>query len=85
MIPTGFDGETHLLDKPDAMERDQCEPLSVQAGVLDGILVMQSCWKLTAEEIEEVNRTGRIWLGLCTNLHPAVILSGHRLPLEPIP
>lgn len=84
MISTGFDGETHLLDKPDSMERDQCEPLSVQVGCMDGILVQQSCWKLTADEVDEVARTGRIWLGVCANQHPAVILSGHRLPLEPL-
>ena len=36
-----------------------------------------SCWKLTAEELAEVNRTGRVWLGcMGATMQPAWI-SGH--------
>ena len=63
MIPTGFEGENAVLDRPDSMTVDQCEPLSVmRAKTEDGLPVVISCWKATAEELAEINRTGRVWL-----------------------
>lgn len=82
MTPIGFHGETHLLDKPQCMDREQCEPLPVQAGVLGDALVVQSCWKVTADELAEINRTGCVWLGVWGQQHPPVVVSGHRLNLE---
>lgn len=66
MIPTSFDEANHIIDKPDDMTREQCGPLNVWAGevIHDDFItpVMISCWKMTAEELKEVNRTGRIWV-----------------------
>lgn len=58
MVPTDFPESNHVLGKPDDMTADQCEPLSV---FVDGRVVV-SCWKITKEELEEFNRTGRIYL-----------------------
>lgn len=42
-----------------------------------------SCWQLTPEELEEVVKTGKIWLGVNTDYHPSVSLSVAS-PLESI-
>jgi hypothetical protein len=63
MIPTSFDESNHVLDKPKDMAREQCDALSVFVGqTQDGLPVVISCWKLTKEELEQINKTGRVWL-----------------------
>lgn len=77
MIPTAFDEENMVLNKPNAMTANQCEALSVYRGqYVDGTPVVISCWKMTAEEMEEVKRTGRIWLTVMGATMPPAHLSG---------
>lgn len=59
MIPTSFPESNHVFDKPSDMSRDHCDALSVWAGAVDDVVI--SCWKPTAEKLEEINRTGRVW------------------------
>lgn len=86
MIPIAFDEANIVLDKPDGVDYDICEPLNVLAGaVIDGdgeaCPMMISCWKLTAEELEEIIRTKRVWLKVAGVSHPMVLLSGTK-PFE---
>ena len=37
---------------------------------------MISCWKLTPEEIEEVARTGVVWLHVWAATHPPLYIGG---------
>jgi hypothetical protein len=37
--------------------------------------VMVTAWELTAEEVEQVQRHGRIWLGIMGTVHPPIWLS----------
>lgn len=76
--PCSFEGETHVLDKPKGMTRDQCVPLNVKLITYDDSIAFMSCWKLTQEELDEVNRTGKIWLIVLSSM-PPVIVSGIRL------
>lgn len=63
MFPASFDESNLVLDKPDDMTHDQCDPLSVFRGnTNDGLPVVISCWKCTAEELKEIQRTGRVWV-----------------------
>lgn len=65
MVPTGFNEENGLAEPPFGMSPDECDTLSVWRGWLDnvgGTPVTVSCWKMTKEELEEVIKTGRIWL-----------------------
>lgn len=63
MFPTAFAEENCVLDKPPQMTPDECEPLSVWRGLLtNGTPAVVSCWKPTKDELEEINKTGRIWL-----------------------
>lgn len=62
MFPTSFDEANRVYDKPSDMSYEQCEALSVWAGKnTDGGDVIVSCWKPTAKELEEINKTGRVW------------------------
>ena len=42
----------------------------------DGQPVVVSCFKMTAEELAEVNKTGRVWLIVYGHTMPPVILDG---------
>lgn len=82
MIPTSFDESNAVLDKPKCIGREDCTALSVLR-VTDGngFPVVISCWKLTKEELEEVNKTGRVWLGVLGTTMPPVYLTIAK-PLE---
>lgn len=88
MFPSDFDESNHVLDKPGDMDREECDPLCVEIGTVrvgfgdTPLPVVQSCWKLSAEELEEVNRTGRIWLTIVGRTMPPVMLSGSHIKLE---
>lgn len=71
MIPTAFDEDNCALGRHPGMTDEECGPLSVFRGNDEcGNPVVISCWKPTKEELEEINRTGRIW----------VIIHGHTMP-----
>ena len=63
MFPTDFDGSNHVIDKPHELSRDECEALNVFVGKFpDGQDVIVSCWKPTMDELEEIRKTGRVWV-----------------------
>ena len=62
MIAANFEESNLYFDKPEDMSYEECEALSVWAGhAADGQPLIISCWKPTKEELEEINKTGRIW------------------------
>lgn len=65
MIAASFPESNHVLDKPPEMDRETCTALSVFVGQTPApgaCPVVISCWKLTKEELEQINKTGRVWL-----------------------
>jgi hypothetical protein len=77
MESTAFDEENCVLGPPKGVGHDRCESISVWKGPLEnGTPVVISCWKLTKEELEEVNRTGRVWLMVWGESMPPVALKG---------
>lgn len=77
MTPTSFTESNHVLDKPPGWDYDQCEALSVCVTKQpDGMPVVISCWKVTAEELAEINRTGRVWLVVPGRSMPPVSVQG---------
>jgi hypothetical protein len=76
MNPIAFDEENALLDSPRGIPLDQCEPLPVYIGKEKEHDVIISCFKLTREELDEVNRTGRVWLVVRGRIMPMVALDG---------
>jgi hypothetical protein len=85
MVPTSFDEENLVLDGPPDMSADECAMLSVWRGFLgDGNPVVISCWKPTKEELDEITRTGRVWLLVWGTTMPPVHLTGEK-PFDPTP
>lgn len=77
MLPTSFNEENGVLDAPKGMSPDECEPLSVWRGPMDdGTPVVISCWKPTKEELEEIQRTGRVWIMVMGNTMPPILPVG---------
>lgn len=84
MIPTSFTESDAVLGRPQYMTDDECSCLSIlRTTTTDGTPVVLSCWKLTAEELEEVNRTGRVWLTVVGQTMPPVMVDGVK-PLEKV-
>jgi len=72
MKPVKFKEHNLNLTAPPGMSEEECAPLPV---FTDGQQCI-SCWELSAEEIEKVRRTGRIWLSVMSgNTQPPVWLS----------
>jgi hypothetical protein len=82
MVPSGFEESNTVLSKPDDMLHDDCECLSVlRTKDASGVPVVVSCWKPTQEEIDEITRTGRVWLVVLGHTMPPVSLCGQK-PIE---
>lgn len=62
MFATDFPESNHVYDKPADVSRDDCDPLNTYIGDLGNGVGSISCWKPTKEELEEINRTGRVWV-----------------------
>lgn len=69
--PAGFEGANVLLSG----EKAGCNDLEIFTDNIQSI----SCWRLTLEELEEVNRTGVVWLSTFSTTPPPVMISGHAL------
>ena len=77
MIPTSFDESDAFLGPPPGVSDEDCESLSIKRAVTpQGQPVVISCWKMTREELEEVNRTGRVWLLIWGQTMPPAALAG---------
>lgn len=77
MFPTNFDESNSFLDPPEGVDLEDCTALSVWQGPdTVGRPMIVSCWKPTAEELAEINRTGRVWLMVWGGMTPPAALSG---------
>lgn len=75
MIPASFPESNIALSRPKDMTDEQCSPLCVFKGEdVEGTPVIISLWKLTKEELEEINKTGRVWLCIYGRGMPPVAL-----------
>ena len=72
MIPCNFEHSNLVLGPPSGMDEDECASLFAFRGVDDrGLSWDISCWKLTQEELRQIQETGRIWLHV-VGTHPPV-------------
>jgi hypothetical protein len=75
MIAVEFKESNCVFGKPVDMTDEQCLPLSVWRGNCDdGTPEIISCWKLSKEDLEEINKTGTIWLRIIGQGMPPVSL-----------
>lgn len=73
MLPTQFPEQNFEYKKPADMTDEQCYSLPVFKGVdNEDTPVIISCWKLSKEDLEDINQTGEIWLQIVGNGMPPV-------------
>ncbi len=78
-VATSFEESNAVLGKPDGMSHEQCESLAVlRTETTGGIPTVVSCWKLTRAELDEVNRTGRIWVSVAGVTMPPIAVDGEK-------
>ncbi len=76
MIPTTFPEHNFVYTKPKGMTDEQCGDLPVHKGKdTYGNNVIVSCWKLSKEDIEEINQTGTLWILVAGQSMPPIIPS----------
>lgn len=77
MFPSAFKEENGVLNPPPGVSLDECTPLSVWRGPLNtGRDVVITCWKPTKEELDEIVKTGRVWLMIWGETMPPAALTG---------
>lgn len=75
MLPVTFEGSNFTFTKPKDMTDEQCMDLPVFKGQnVDGFPVIISCWKFSKEDLEEIQKTGRIYLEIIGHGMPPVSL-----------
>lgn len=73
MLPCDFPQRNHVFEKPKNMTDEQCFELPVFVGRNpEGFPCIISCWRLSKEDLDEINRTGVVWLNVISNTQPPV-------------
>jgi hypothetical protein len=77
MEACGFEESNTVLGPPPGVSENECQSLQIHRMQLpDGSYVVVSCHKVTKEELNEINRTGRVWLMVWGITMPPVYLMG---------
>lgn len=71
--PVGFEGSNKTYYAPKGMEN--CGDLQCFVTPTETI----SCWRLTDDELEQVNKTGVVWLSISGHPTPPSLVSGTAL------
>lgn len=78
MVPSSFPESNDVAYKNIESEED-IQALSVlRAFSKNGDLVTISCWKVTEQELEEINRTKRVWVIILGKKVPPITIEGQR-------
>ncbi len=63
MYPASFEESNLTLNKPPQLTHDQCQTIAAFKGKMqDGLPIIVTCWKFDQKELEEIQKTGRIWI-----------------------
>jgi hypothetical protein len=74
MIPCSFDEANGQLGPPDGLTEDEVGTIRVYHGQNEaGNKFVVSCWRVTPAEIQEIARTGRIWLITMSGMMPTIL------------
>jgi hypothetical protein len=73
--PVGFEGATHVIRAPEGSTQDEYTDLPVAKDEIQTV----SCWRLTPDELEEVKRTGVVWLSILSHIIYPQLVSGKAL------
>lgn len=76
MLPIDFPERNKVFTKPDSMTYEECSDLPAWVGQTPyATPLIISKWKLSKEDIEEINRTSELWLKVVGSVQPPVELS----------
>jgi hypothetical protein len=63
MLPVDFAESNGVLGKPDCMTDEQCSDLPIHRFLdQENFPQIISCWQFSKEDLEEIRRTGKIWV-----------------------
>jgi hypothetical protein len=83
--PTTFPEANFTFKKPPDMAEEDCGDLHVYKTVtslsMGSVPCILSCWEISEEDLKEIIKTKRIWLGILGNGMPPVWLDGFK-PIE---
>lgn len=75
MIPVTFQESNFVFTKPASMTDEQCSSLPVFKGRdQEGFPVIISVWRFSKEDLEEIEKTGQIYLSIYNEGMPPVSL-----------
>jgi hypothetical protein len=87
MLPVTFPQHNFVFKKPEGWTDEQCSDLSVWKGDApideNGTTcpTIISCWKLSKEDLEEIQRTGVVWLSISgTGMPPVSVFTENPFP-----
>ncbi|ACU61346.1 hypothetical protein [Chitinophaga pinensis] len=82
MLPITFPEHNTVYGKPEEMTDDQCMALPAWKGEApideegSRVPVIISCWQLSKEDLDEINKNGCIWLSVSgTQLPPVSVFT----------
>lgn len=75
MLPTSFEQANFVFQKPQNMTDEECMDLPTFVGfTTEGMPCIISCWKFSKEDLEEIQKTGCIFLSITGHGMPPVSL-----------
>lgn len=75
MIAVEFPEANIILNKPNTMTEEQCMPAyGWQGKDKEGNPVIITCWQLNKEDLEEINKTGKIYAYVLGKTTPPISL-----------
>ncbi len=79
-FPANFDEANDVLNATTGVAPgDKVLPLNIlRTETVNGTPCTVSCWKLTQHELDEINRTGRVWLTIIGRKCPPVGVYGSK-------
>jgi len=81
MESANFRESNATLEAPPGRTADEIAPLCVHVSRSTNEVI--SCWKPTLHELQEISRTGRVWLRIQGQSMPPAYVSGHS-PFAPV-
>jgi hypothetical protein len=83
MIPISFPEANTIMRRPNGLEPDQCYDIPAYKGPDGaGCPVVMTLWKFSKEDLEEILRTGELWVAVAGHSMPPIWMSTE-YPWEP--
>jgi hypothetical protein len=83
LLPSGFDGANAVFGPPAGMSEAEVYSLIAAQITYNGLPAIVTCWKPTAEQLEHIKDTGRVWVMLMGRSMQPICLSSQNPLLFP--